>query len=287
MIAKESSCEETKPGMEDIYEEIVKIKARGEEAVLATVVATSGFTPRKEGAKMLVKADGKITGTVGGGALEGQVYEESLRLINSSEPRLLHFELTNEDASKEGMLCGGNMTVFIEPIKPLPSMIIFGGGHISFFLAKIGKMLDFRIVVVDDRPQFASHERFPEADVIIAEDFPSVMRRMEINKSSYIVIVTRGHLHDSKILEWAVTTDAAYVGMIGSTKKVRNVFSLLESKGTDPERLSRVHAPIGLPINAETPEEIAISILAEIIQVRRLSEAKAAKRRGNTHSGTK
>jgi xanthine dehydrogenase accessory factor len=255
--------------MDDIYEAIAGLRRRGEKAVLATIVGTRGSAPRKEGAKMLVKADGQIVGTVGGGSLEHQVYKEALQRMEGNASKLAHFELTNEDASREGMVCGGTVDVFIEPITSLPVLFIFGGGHISLSLARIGKMVDFRVVVIDDRPEFANAERFPEADETIADDMASAMRCLDINGSSYIVIVTRGHQNDTQVLEWAVTTPAAYVGMIGSKRKIHAVFSHLKTKGVTEEQLGRVHSPIGLSIGAETPEEIAVSIMAEMIQVRR------------------
>ena len=261
--------------MDDIYEAIAGLRRRGQKAVLATIVSTRGSAPRKEGAKMLVKTNGQIIGTVGGGDLEHQIYKKALQLIEGNESQLAHFELTNEDASKEGMLCGGTVDVFIEPINPLPVLFIFGGGHISFSLARIGKMVDFRVVVIDDRPEFANAERFPEADEVIAADMASIMPQLDINSSSYIVIVTRGHQNDTQVLEWAATTPAAYVGMIGSKRKIRAAFSYLKTKGITQEQLDRVHSPIGLPIGAETPEEIAVSIMAEMIQVRvQLNETK-------------
>ena len=261
--------------MDDIYESIANLRRRGEKAVLATIVSTSGSAPRKESAKMLVLADGKIIGTIGGGAIEYQAYQESLKLMNGNESKLAHYELTNADASKEGMTCGGIVDVFLEPIKPFPSLIIFGGGHISYFLARIGKMVDFRVTIIDDRPEFANHERFPEADETIAEDMASVTKRLEINGSSYIVIVTRGHMKDEQVLEWAVTTPAGYIGMIGSKRKIKTSFTYLQTKGIAKEQLDKVHSPIGLAIGAETPEEIAVAIMAEIIQVRRqLAEMK-------------
>ena len=261
--------------MDDIYEAIARLRRRGEKAVLATIVSTRGSTPRKESAKMLVQANGKIIGTVGGGSIEHQVYQEALQLIEGNESRLAHYELTNADASKEGMTCGGIVDVFLEPIKPLPALIIFGGGHISFFLARIGKMVDFRVTIIDDRPEFANAERFPEADETIAEDLTSVTKRLDINSSSYIVIVTRGHQKDTQVLQWAVTTPAVYVGMIGSKRKIHMFFEFMKTKGIPQEQLDRVHAPIGLSIGAETPEEIAVAIMAEIIQVRhQLAETK-------------
>ena len=258
--------------MDDIYEAITRLRRLGEKAVLATIVSTRGSAPRKEGAKMLVHADGRIVGTVGGGSLENQVHREALKLIEKNESQLMHFELTNEDASKEGMVCGGTVDVFLDPIHSSPILFIFGGGHISLTLARIGKMVGFRIVVIDDRSEFANAERFPEADETMAGELSSILPKLDINGSSYIVIVTRGHQHDAQVLEWAVTTQAAYVGMIGSRKKIHTIFSYLKSKGITQEQLDRVHSPIGLAIGAETPEEIAVSIVAELIQVRHASE---------------
>ena len=150
------------------------------------------------------------------------------------------------------------MEVFVEPILPEPCLFIFGGGHISLFLAKMGKMVGFKVVVIDDRPEFANPERFPEADEVIAQDFPLAFPRLTITRSSYITIVTRGHLQDETVLEWAVKTDADYIGMIGSRKKNQAVFSNLRERGVPEKKLKEVHAPIGLNIDAKTPEEIAV-----------------------------
>jgi len=260
--------------MEDIYKAIVDLRHHGGKAVLATIVSTHGSAPRKEGAKMLVQADGRTVGTVGGGALEHQVCQEALKRMGGNEALLVHFEMTNEDASRAGMLCGGTVDVFIEPIHSSPVMFIFGGGHISLALARIGKMADFRIVVIDDRPEYANAERFPEADETMAGDLAAIMEKLTIDRSSYIVIVTREHRYDAQALEWAVRTPAAYVGMIGSKKKIQTVYSHLQAKGITREQLDRVHSPIGLSIGAETPEEIAVSIMAEMIQTRRHQGSK-------------
>lgn len=257
--------------MGDIYEVLTRLRRRGEKAVLATVVAARGSTPRKQGAKMIVQADGRITGTIGGGTLENQVIQAALERMDGKEAGMLHFEMTNEDASQEGMMCGGSVEVFIEPLAPLPVLYVFGGGHISLSLARLAKLVDFRLVVIDDRPEFANKERFPDADETIAGDFTTLLPQLTVNGSSYIVIVTRGHQNDAQILEWAARTEAAYVGMIGSKKKIRTIFEHLKTRGITEEQLSRVHSPIGLPIGAETPEEIAVSIMAEIIQVHRRS----------------
>ncbi|MDA8126971.1 MAG: XdhC/CoxI family protein [Deltaproteobacteria bacterium] len=254
--------------MDDVFETIVDLRRRGEKAVLATVVGTRGSAPRKEGAKMVVRSDGRIVGTIGGGALEHRVCQEALKMMGGNESQLAHFELTNEDASREGQVCGGVVDVFIEPLLASPTLFVFGGGHISLPLARIAKLVDFRIVVIDDRPEFANAERFPEAAETISGDLAAAMERLAVNGSSYIVIVTRGHQHDAQALEWAAQTDAAYVGMIGSRKKIRTIFDYLLTRGVTQAQLDRVHSPIGLPIGGETPEEIAVSIVAELIQVR-------------------
>jgi len=255
--------------MPEIYQEIARITAEGEEAALATVVGASGSTPREVGAKMLVRADGSIVGTIGGGSLEAQVIAQAVKLIKQGQPQQLHFNLTAEEGGELGMICGGDTEVFIEPILPSPTLFIFGGGHISLPLAKTGKLLGFKIAVIDDRAKFANPQRFPEADLILAEDFSTAFSKLEINKSSYIVIVTRGHQYDELVLELALKTKPKYIGMIGSKTKNKAVFSHLLAKGISQEQLNKVHAPIGLEIFAQTPEEIAVSILAEVIKVRR------------------
>jgi xanthine dehydrogenase accessory factor len=255
--------------MEDIFQEIVRIRSEGQRAALATVISAKGSTPRETGSKMLIRTDGTILGSIGGGNLEAQVCKEAMKVMTENRSMLLRFDLTGKEMAEEGMICGGNMEVFVEPILPEPCLLIFGAGHISLFLSKMGKMVGFRVVVIDDRPEFANRERFPEADEVIAQDFPAAFPRLTTNRTSYIAIVTRGHLQDETVLEWAVRTEAAYIGMIGSRKKNQTVFSHLQAKGIPEKRLKEVHAPIGLNINAKTPEEIALSIIAEIIKARR------------------
>jgi xanthine dehydrogenase accessory factor len=255
--------------MEDIFREIVRIRSEGQRAALATVISAKGSTPRETGSKMLIRTDGTILGSIGGGSLEAQVCKEAIKVMTENRSMLLRFDLTGKEVAEEGMICGGNMEVFVEPILPEPCLLIFGAGHISLFLAKMGKMVGFRVVVIDDRPEFANRERFPEADEVIAQDFPAAFQQLAANRTSYIAIVTRGHLHDETVLEWALRTDAAYIGMIGSRKKNQTVFSHLQAKGIPEKKLKEVHAPIGLNINAKTPEEIAMSIMAEIIKARR------------------
>jgi len=263
----------------DVYEEIVRLKGTGESAALATIIGTEGSTPREAGAKMLVREDGTLFGTIGGGRLEAQVIKEALTVIRKEEPRTFHYDLTGKEAAGVGMICGGVLDVYIEPIVPAPTVFIFGGGHISLFVSKISAMAGFKVAVIDDRAEFASRERFPEAEIVIAERFNLVFPTLPVNRSSYVVIVTRGHAFDQEALEWAITTEAKYIGMIGSRKKIQAVYSNLEKKGVAWETLQRVFAPIGLDIGALTPEEIAVAIMAQMIQVRR--EGKKDKATGS------
>ncbi|MBI2935009.1 MAG: XdhC family protein [Chloroflexi bacterium] len=255
--------------MPDVFEEIVKIKREGGEAALATIVVTRGSTPREQGSKMLIKKDGTVIGSVGGGCTEAEVWQEAMKVIEEGKPKVMHFDMTGRNAEEEGMICGGTMDVYLEPIIAHPVVYIFGGGHISVPISKIAGIAGFDVVVIDDRPGYANRERFPEAQNVIAREFSQAFPELPVNKASYIVIVTRGHAHDEEVLEWAVKTPAKYIGMIGSKKKVRTVYSHIIERGGSEEALNRVHAPIGLGIHAQTPEEIAVSIVAEMIRERR------------------
>jgi len=215
-----------------------------------------------------VDATGQSVKAIGGGEAELQVCQEAAKVIEEGKPKLLHFGLTEKEP-ETGMICGGDMQVFVEPISSSPTLYLFGGGHISIPLAQMGKILGFRVAVIDDQAEFANPERFPEADVVLAEDFEKAFGKLKIDESSYVVIATRGHQSDERVLQQAVGTGAKYLGMIGSKNKVETILSHLRSKGVPQESLAEVHAPIGLDINAETPEEIAASILAEIIKVKR------------------
>jgi len=255
--------------MPDIYQEIARITDEGGEAALVTIVLVERSTPREVGTKMLVRADGSIIGSIGGGSVEAQVIKKATEVIRKGKPQRHHFSLVAREGEEPGMVCGGDMEVFIEPILPAPTLCIFGGGHISLGLAKIGKLLGFKIAVIDDRAEFATPDRFPDAELILTEDFNKAFPKLKINKSSYIVIVTRSHKSDEQVLELALATPAKYIGMIGSKSKIKAIFSHLLARGIPKELLDTVHTPIGLEICAETPEEIAVSILAEIIKVRR------------------
>ena len=255
--------------MLDIYQEILKITAEGEEAALATIVSASHSTPRGVGTKMLVKANGSIMGTIGGGNVENETIKEALNVIKTGKPKRLHFSLVPRPGEDTAMICGGEMEVFIEPILQAPTLYLFGGGHISLALAKIAKLVGFKVVAIDDRAEFANPERFPEADLVLAEDYEKAFRKLKIDKSSDIVIITTNHKSDELVLGWALGTPGKYIGMIGSKTKFKTLSSHLLAKGITQKQLDAVHTPIGVEIYAETPEEIAVSIMAEIIKVHR------------------
>jgi xanthine dehydrogenase accessory factor len=251
----------------DIFEEIVRIKREGTEAALATVVSGDKGSPGKSGVRMLVYPNGKISGTVGGGLLEAKVREEALQCIVDKKPKLLEFALDQESADGIGVLCGGKVKVFVEPIQSTPTVYVFGGGHIAVPLVQFAKTLDFAVVVVDDRPEFANKDRFPLADEVRVGDFIEVTNAIDFHENDCVVIITRGHEHDEAVLKECLSKRKlpAYVGMIGSREKIARTFSHLREQGLSEQLLTKVKAPIGLDIGAQSPAEIAISIMAEIV----------------------
>jgi xanthine dehydrogenase accessory factor len=354
--------------MEDIYTEIVKALGQRERLTLATLIARTGSAPRAVGAKYLVKEDGAAFGSIGGGCVEAEVWEEAQEVMKREKANVLHFNLTAKQLAEGGLICGGNVDIFLEPLKeeflkiyedlikikqkggsailatlisvdgaflkgegkvlmylsgervgsfshgeelerkvlgeskawlketkprvtvlhseqedsswkkmeillePIfsePTVYIFGAGHVSQQVAPLAKKVDFKVVVIDDREMFANRNRFPEADQVIVSEFERCFDQLEIDHSSYIVIVTRGHLDDGFVLEQAVKTHARYIGMIGSKKKIDTLYQQLMKKGIPKSTLDQVCAPIGIDIHSETPEEIGVSIVAELIKVRR------------------
>ncbi len=258
--------------MLDIYKEITRVVENGESAVLATIVHSSGSAPRKAGAKMLIKKDGTFLGTVGGGTGEEKVREKAREVMESGQPETLHLDLSGKGRDSV-MICGGQMDVFLEPILSAERLYLFGAGHISQTTAAVGKMLGFKVTVIDPRAQYNNEERFPTADTLMVEDFEKAFEKLDIGYNGYIIIYTTGHVFDETCLEFAVGTRAKYIGMIGSKKKVKEVKDRLLQKGIPQEKLDAVYAPIGISIGAETPEEIAVSILAEVIKIRRSHSA--------------
>ena len=329
----------------EVYEAIREYLRQGKTGAIATIADKLGAAPREEGAKMFVGEDGRYFGTVGGGCMEAEVWQEARQVMRTKEAKFVHYKMNNREVEEGGMICGGNVDIFleplmdrhkelyeaaetlaksgkraiiitrfrkdyfskslvdaygqvtgdpvekgeiemcgrflldsrprvlqndlvIEPIRIASSLYIFGAGHISQYLARAAKMVDFNVVVVDDRRDFANEERFSEADKIIVADFAKVFHDLDYVGDVYIVIVTRGHTHDALVLEEALKRPSKYIGMIGSTRKAKIVYDYLKGKGVAEEILRTVHAPIGVKINSETPQEIAISIVAELIQVR-------------------
>ena len=253
----------------DLYEEIVRLRKEGRRGAVATIVNVRGSIPSFKTAKMLVRDDGSIVGTIGGGCVEADVWQAAREVMGSEKPRTLTFDLNQDPKYDTGLVCGGTLEVFVEPILPPADLYIFGAGHVAASLYKVARIAGFDVTVVDDREAFANRERFPEAQQVIAEDFDKAAEQLTPNESSYIVIVTRGHHDDMRMLRWAVQTPARYVGMIGSKRKTITIFKELQAEGLPAHLFDRVHAPIGLDIGAITPEEIAVSITAELIAKRR------------------
>jgi xanthine dehydrogenase accessory factor len=253
----------------DIFDEIVRLRRLGQKCALATIVQVRGSIPSFESAKLLVREDGSMLGTIGGGCVEAEVWNAARDVIATEKPRHMHFSLGQDAAYDNGLICGGQLDVFVEPVVPQPAAFIFGAGHISKSLSKVADMAGFRTVVIDDREMFANRERFPEADEVYADEYEAIFPKLPINESSYIVIVTRGHRDDMRVLKWAASTNARYIAMIGSKRKVIGVVKELEKEGVPVGAFERIFAPMGFDIGAVTPEEIAVSVVAEMIAMRR------------------
>ncbi len=265
---------------DDIYGEIVRLRAAGQNAALATIVQVRGSIPSYETAKLLVRQDGTLLGTIGGGCVEAEVWQAARDLLAEPypKPRRLVFHLNHDAAEETGLICGGTLEIFLEPVLAPPRLILFGAGHVSRAIATAAQAAGFAIEVSDDRPQFTTPERFPGA-LLHPGPYEETFPRLAPGASAYLVICTRGHRDDLRILEWAITTPAIYIGMIGSRRKVISTYKELLRRGAAAEALARVYAPMGLAIGAVTPEEIAIAVVAEMIAVRRGAPAPHLKLR--------
>ena len=257
----------------DIYEEVVRLRRLGQKCALATIVQVNGSIPSYESAKLLVREDGSMLGTIGGGCVEAEVWNVAREVMQNERPRHMNFSLGQDAAYDNGLICGGQLSVFVEPVVPQPRVYIFGAGHISKSISKIATMAGFASVIVDNRDAFANRDRFPEADEIFAEEYEDVFPKLPVRDTSYLVIVTRGHRDDMRVMRWAVGTNAKYIAMIGSKRKVIGVVKELEKEGIPRAAFERAFAPMGLDIGAITPEEIAVSIVAEMIAMRRTPES--------------
>src|ERR1022692_2194228 len=257
----------------DVFEELVRLRGQGRKCALATIVDVRGSIPSYATAKLLVRDDGSMAGTIGGGGVEADVWSAAREVMETEKPKRLTFNLGQDAAYDNGLICGGQLDVFIEPVLPVPRAFIFGAGHISKSLSKVATLAGFASVVIDDREAFASRERFPEAEEVHAAEYEEIFPKLPINETSYLIIVTRGHRDDMRVLRWAVSTNARYIAMIGSKRKVINVIKELEKEGIARESFARVFAPMGLEIGAVSPEEIAVSVVAEMIAVRRNADS--------------
>ena len=266
-------------GEMDIYEEIVALRRAGRKGAVATITNVRGSIPSFRSAKMLVRDDGSIMGTVGGGCVEAEVWQAAREVMESEKPKSLTFNLNNNPSYDTGLVCGGTLEVFVEPILPIADLFLFGAGHVAQSVAKVASMAGFDVTVVDDREAYANRERFPAAREIFAEEFDKALARINPGENSYLVIVTRGHRDDMRILRWAVEQPSRYIGMIGSKRKVISIYKELEKEGVPASRFERVNAPVGLEIGAVTPEEIAVAIVAELIACKRRVEVTTMSKR--------
>jgi len=254
--------------MEELYSKIDEIRKNKIPAALVTIIEASGSTPRDVGAKMIVLGDGSIHGTIGGSSVESLVIKDARDCIKTGKFKKVQHNLNDLEKHDTGMICGGEMEFFIEPINPAPHIYIFGGGHCGYPLARFSTQLGFQYTIIEDRQEFASAERFPNAHEILLGDIKEIAGKIDIGSSDYITIVTRNHELDYIALRNIIKKPAKYIGLIGSKRKRQQIFKSLLNDGIGQKEIDRIHTPIGLDINAETPEEIAISILAEIIKIK-------------------
>jgi len=255
--------------MKDVLEAALQATQTGQKAALVTVISTEGSTPQKAGAKMVVYADGRIVGTIGGGCVEAEMTWRARQAIDERRAQVASYELTADQAGEDGLICGGRMEIFIEPIEGTPTLCLFGAGHVAQPLARMAKAAGFRVEVADDRIKFANRERFPEADVVIVEEFATAASRMTLGPNTYAIVVTRGHKGDEEALAACLGKGLRFLGLLASRPKFVHIASALEERGVSAEELATIHAPLGLQLGAVTPEEIAVSVLAEMIAVRR------------------
>ncbi|MEE9179750.1 MAG: XdhC family protein [Vicinamibacteria bacterium] len=250
-----------------VYREVEEATQRGEVVALVTILKTQGSTPQKAGAKMVVGRDGRLRGTVGGGCVEAEILWRARQAIDSGKCEIVSYDY-NADEEENGLICGGSVTVFIEPVVPAPLVFMVGAGHVAMPLSQVAKLAGFEVIVLDDRVKYANRERFPEADVVEAGPIPELAAKFTYGDNAYVVIVTRGHTSDEEALRTFIQYDTAYLGLIGSVTKIEKIFDRLERDGVPREKLERVHSPMGLDLGGSSPGEIAVSIVAEMVAVR-------------------
>src|SRR5687768_2535979 len=253
---------------QEVFAALAEALQRGEEVALVTIVKSTGSTPQRVGAKMLVYGDGRTVGTIGGGCYENEAFWKAREAIKARKPVTMKFELNDDFAQETGLVCGGQMEVFVEPVEPSPELYVFGAGHVGYFVARMSHEVAFKVHVVDDREKFASVERFGEGIDVVVDHIPTWLETHPLPATAYAVIVTRGHTHDLDAMRALAKQPLRYLGLIGSKAKVKRIFDALVEEGMPADRLKGIRAPIGLDIGAITPQEIAVSILAELIAVK-------------------
>jgi len=253
---------------EDVFDAVAEALKRGEPAALITIIRAQGSTPQRVGAKMLVFPDGRTVGTIGGGCYENEAFWKARTAIETRQPVIEKYELSDDIAEDSGLICGGQMEVYIEPLEPAPELFLIGAGHVSYHLARAAHEVGFKLHIIDDREKFANADRFPQAQEIVVDSIPEWLTKTKLPAHAFAVILTRGHRHDLDALRALAPKPIRYLGLIGSKAKVARLTNLLESEGLPEDQLHRVHSPVGLDLGAVTPQEIAVSILAEMIAVR-------------------
>lgn len=253
---------------QEVFSALSDALRQGEEVALVTIVSATGSTPQRVGAKMLVFSDGRTVGTIGGGCYENDAFWKAREAIKDRKPLNLRFELNDDFAQETGLVCGGQMDVFIEPVEPSPEVYVFGAGHVGYFVVKMAHEVGFKVHVIDDREKFANTERFSEGIDVVVDDIPTWIATHQLPPTAYAVIVTRGHTHDLDALRALTANPLRYLGLIGSKAKVKRLYDALIEEGLSPDALKAIHAPIGLDIGAVSPQEIAVSILAELVAVK-------------------
>jgi xanthine dehydrogenase accessory factor len=262
--------------METVFQAAGNLEKDGKAGAVCTVFSSEGSTPRHVGSKMLVYPDGHIVGTVGGGDLEHRVVNEALQSIIDGQSRRLRYNLADPSRGDPGV-CGGQVEVFVEPILPAPTVVVIGGGHVGKAVAHLAKWLKFRVIVSDDRQEYCNKDAVPDADEFHLGPMAELASRIEINSRTFLVLTTRGSSLDAVGLPALLRSGAPYIGVIGSKRRWATTVRELKGKGVKKEQLEAVHSPMGLELHAETPEEIAVSIMAEVLMVRDRGTGKSMK----------
>jgi len=262
--------------MQSIYQALSELEKNNGSAALCTVVKSEGSTPRHVGSKMLVYPDGKFIGTVGGGDLEHRVLDEAWMAISDGKPRMLKYTMADPSRGDPGV-CGGTVEVFVEPINPPAMVVVIGGGHVGKAVVHLAKWLGFRVAVSDDREEFCNPESVPSADAYYPVPMDKLTEQLNVTRQTYLVVTSRGSGVDAAGLPSLLDSQAAYIGVIGSRRRWLTTVKALQEKGVSEELIARVHSPMGIELNAETPEEIAVSIMAEILMLRDKGTGKTMK----------